>query len=145
MTRTYRPRPGLQWNVTGVPPTTARTEVALGLAPRPGLAFQSKPMSFEPPEWTARLTWDRFEVRLYGAPRPPSRENPGPPESLMTPCRIDLRSVGSESPPPPDATSVIGPYWLSSSGSLARTLRTASTTGLCVANNASNRVRPPSA
>ena len=51
----------------------------------------------------------------------------------------------SESPPPPEATRVTGPYWASSSGSLARTLRTASTTGLWVSNTASIRVRPPSA
>ena len=95
--------------------------------------------------FTAELTAARFDITLYGALRAPSRENPGPPRSMMTPCRIDLSKLGNESPPPPDATRMIRPYWLSSSGSLARTLRTASTVGLLVANTASSRVSPPSA
>ena len=39
----------------------------------------------------------------------------------------------------------IGPYWVSSSGSLARTLRTGSTTGRFEAKRASSRVSPASA
>ena len=94
---------------------------------------------------TAADTWERSDCRLYGAGRLASRENPGPPRSLMTPFTWEASSVDSESPPPPEAISVIGPYWLSSSASLARTLRTGSATGLWVPNTATIRVRPPSA
>src|ERR1700712_2848394 len=117
----------------------------LALASRESTADQVNPMSCEPPTLTAAETWARLDCRLYGDGRLSSREKPGPPLSLMTPCTIELRRVLSESPPPPEAINAIGPYWLSSSASLARTLRTASTVGLWVPNTATIRVRPPSA
>src|SRR5207248_2725118 len=110
-----------------------------------GFDAHCKPMLLAESAFTAELTAARFDIRLYGALREPSRENPGPPRSIVTPCRTDLSKVGIESPPPPDAMRMTRPYWLSSSGSLARTLRTGPTVGLLVANTASSRVSPPSA
>src|SRR4051794_16504866 len=134
---------GTQLKVTAVLPTRVLTAVPLGAPDRPGkFLAKVKPIGLEPPVWIAEATWARLLCRLYGAGRPPSREKPGPPRSLITPLTMDRASVLRESPPPPEAINAIGPYWLSSSASLARTLRTASTTGRWVPNTATMRVRP---
>src|SRR6266550_7737795 len=58
---------------------------------------------------------------------------------------IEWLTACSESPAPPEAEITIGPYCVSNSGSLARTLRTGSTTGRFDAKTARSRVSPASA